>query len=318
VANVKTAQVRQLRSVAGAAGLRIRLLGPMTVTIDGRPVAIAAKKARALLGYLALREGAEVARGVLTGLLWGERSESQARASLRQTLSELKGALGETASSSILASKEAIAWAQGSAWIDAGQVERAAGSTDEAALREAAALTGGELMESLIVAEAGFELWLTAERERFRLLACDIRARLMERAERDGRLEEALAHGLKLVSFDPLREQVHRALMRLYVAQGRSDAALAQYERCRRELSEQLGVAPHPETEALAGSIRTSRRDGAMVTREGGQQASRYRPRAATLTRCTVPLPTPRSAAILGYRGYPWPEPLGCAARSWR
>jgi TolB-like protein len=261
VTNVKTAQVRQLRSEAGAAGLRLRLLGPVMVTIDGRPVAIAAKKARALLGYLALREGAEVARGLLTGLLWGERSEDQARASLRQTLSELKGALGETASSSILASKGAIAWAQGSAWIDAGQVERAADSTDEAALREAAALTGGELMEGLIVAEAGFELWLTAERERFRLLACDIHARLMERAERDERLEEALAHGLKLISFDPLREQVHRALMRLYAAQGRHDAALAQYERCRRALADQLGVRPEPETDDLARSIRTSRRE---------------------------------------------------------
>src|SRR5262249_15844155 len=82
VTNVKTALVGQLQPVE----LRIRLLGPMTVTVDGRPVTIAAKKARALLGYLALREGAEVARGVITGLLWGERSESQARASLRQTL----------------------------------------------------------------------------------------------------------------------------------------------------------------------------------------------------------------------------------------
>src|SRR5215471_7927540 len=109
VTNVKTAQVRQLRSVEGAVGLRIRLLGPMTVTVDGRPVAIAAKKARALLGYLALREGAEVARGVLTGLLWGERSEGQARGSLRQTLSELKGALGES-SPSIMASKETVTW----------------------------------------------------------------------------------------------------------------------------------------------------------------------------------------------------------------
>ena len=46
MANVKTAQVRQLRSAAGAGGLRIRLLGPLTVTVDGMPVAIAAKKAR--------------------------------------------------------------------------------------------------------------------------------------------------------------------------------------------------------------------------------------------------------------------------------
>src|SRR5262245_5499214 len=196
--NAKTAQVRQLRSVEGR--LRIRLLGPMTVTVDGRPIAIAAKKARALLGYLTLREGAEVARGVLTGLLWGERSEGQARASLRQTLSELKGALGKSASSSILASKEAIAWARGSAWIDTRRVESAAGSTDEAALHDAAELAGGELMEGLSIGEAGFEQWLSAERERFRLLACGIQTRLLEQAEKDGRLEEALAHGLKLLS----------------------------------------------------------------------------------------------------------------------
>jgi DNA-binding SARP family transcriptional activator/TolB-like protein len=261
VANVKSAQVRQLRPVGDPAGLRVHLLGPMTVTLDGRSVAIAARKARALLGYLALREGSEIARGVLTGLLWGERGEGQARASLRQTLSELRGALGETASSSILASKEAVAWERGSAWIDTRLVESAAGSTDEAALREAAALAGGELMEGLTVGEAGFEQWLTAERERFRLIACGIHARLMERAEQHGRLEEALAHGLKLLSLDPLQEHVHRGLMRLYAAQGRHDAALAQYERCRRQLSSQLGVRPERETEDLAHSIRTSRRN---------------------------------------------------------
>ncbi len=261
VANVKTVQVRQLRSVEEAVGLRIRLLGPMTMTNDGLPVAIAAKKARALLGYLALREGDEVARGVLTGLLWGERNEDQARASLRQTLSELKSALGEKASSSILASKEAVAWARGSAWIDARLVESAAGSTEEMELREAAQLAGGELMEGLSVGEAGFEQWLTAERERFRLFACDIHARLLELAERGGRIEEALAYGLKLLSLDPLQEHVHRGLMRLYAAQGRYDAALAQYERCRRELSDQLGVQPQPETDDLARSIRASRRE---------------------------------------------------------
>ena len=242
--------------------MRVRLLGPMTITVEGRPVAIAARKARALLGYLALREGIKVGRGVLTGLLWGDRSEGQARASLRQTLSELKSALGEAASSSILATKEAVAWAQGSAWIDTRLVESAAGSEDDATLREAADLAGGELMEGLSVGEAGFEQWLATERQRFRLLTGRIHARLMECAEQHGRYEEALTHGLKLLSFDPLQERVHRALMRLYAAQGRLDAALAQYERCRRELSNQLGVRPETETEDLAHSIRATRREG--------------------------------------------------------
>jgi TolB-like protein/DNA-binding SARP family transcriptional activator/Tfp pilus assembly protein PilF len=248
-------------------GLRIRLLGSVSIEIDGRPVAVASKKARALLGYLALREGAEVSRGVLAGLLWGERSESQARGSLRQTLSELRAALAGSASQSIMASKETVAWVARSAWIDAKVVETAAGGADHDALGDAAELTGGELMEGLSVGEAGFEQWLAAERERFRLLAGRIHARLMERAEHDGRLEEALTHGLKLLSFDPLREHVHRALMRLYAAQGRHDAALAQYERCRRELSNQLGVRPEAETEDLARSMRAARREGPAEVR---------------------------------------------------
>ena len=260
VANVKTAQVRQMRAASG--GLRLRLLGPVTLVHDGKPVVIVAKKARALLGYLALREGAEVPRSVLTGLLWGERSEEQARGSLRQTLSELRSALSADAEPPIVATKEAVAWAPGAVWIDAKVVEAAAESEDEGTLRDAAALIGGELMEGLSLAEPAFEQWLTAERARFRLLAATVYTRLMERAEQGGRLEEGLAQGLKLLVLDPLQEHVHRALMRLYAAQGRHDAALAQYERCRRELSNQLGVRPEPETEDLARSIRTTRREG--------------------------------------------------------
>jgi TolB-like protein len=117
-------------------------------------------------------------------------------------------------------------------------------------------------MEGLSISEPSFEQWLASERERFRLIGCGIYARVSEAAERDGRLEEALNFGLRLLALDPLQENVHRTLMRLYAAQGRHDAALAQYERCRRELSDQLGVAPQPETEELARGIRARRRDG--------------------------------------------------------
>jgi TolB-like protein len=236
----------------------------MTILRDGKPVVLAAKKARALVAYLTLREGSEVPRSVLTGLLWGERSEEQARGSLRQTLSELRTAFGEAVPPPIVATKEAVSWVPGSAWIDAKALEAAAASEDEDALQDAAALIGGDLMEGLSVGESSFEHWLSAERARLRLLAGTVYTRLMERAERGGRHEEALAHGLKLLSLDPLQEQVHRALMRIYAAQGRHDAALAQYERCRTELSSQIGVSPEAETEALVKSIRASRREGAI------------------------------------------------------
>jgi TolB-like protein len=260
VGNVKATQIRQLQSAEN--GLRIRLLGPVAIVIGEKPVPVASKKARALLGYLALRQGIQISRDLLTGLLWGERSESQARASLRQTLSELRNALAGSQQQAIVANKESISWVSGSAWIDAKVLESAASTDDDRALRDAAELVGGDLMEGLSIGEAGFQQWLAAERERFRLLTCKIYTRLLERSEQSGRLEEALTYGLRLLSLDPLQEHVHRSVMRLYSTQGRHDAALAQYERCRDELSTQLGVPVASETEELARSIRKSRRVG--------------------------------------------------------
>ncbi len=241
-------------------GVEIRLLGPMTVQIDGQAVTLAAKKVRALLAYLAQREGVDVARTVLTGLLWGERGEGQARASLRQSLSELRAALGEAADA-LIASKESVTWRAGSAWLDTRALELAAKSDDVDLLRTATELYGGDFLEGLAIDESSFEQWLVSERERFRLLVATIYTRLAKSAEDAGKTEEAIAHGLKLLQLDPLQEHVHRMLMRLYAAQGRPDAALAQYERCERELANQLGVKPDAETETLMRAIKARRRE---------------------------------------------------------
>lgn len=48
------------------------------------------RKARALLAYLAMHPDKPVSREKLTGLFWGERADEQARASLRQSLFELR------------------------------------------------------------------------------------------------------------------------------------------------------------------------------------------------------------------------------------
>ena len=132
-------------------------------------------------------------------------------------------------------------------------------SGDHDALEAAAELVGGELMEGLAVAEPGFEQWLAGERERFRLPACQIHGRLMGTRERAGSRRRRWSRP-EAADPRPAAGGVHRALMRLFAAQGRPDAALAQYERCRGELARQLGVEPDPETEALARSIRASRR----------------------------------------------------------
>ena len=144
----------------------------MVVTVAGSPIGIPSKRTRALLAYLALREGAEISRDVLVGLLWGERGQAQARASLRQSLSELRAALAGSDPQPILAGRETLTWRSGSAWVDAAAVAAAASSTDDAIVQTTASLIAGELLEGLFVGEPSFDQWLSAERQRFHQTAC--------------------------------------------------------------------------------------------------------------------------------------------------
>jgi TolB-like protein/cytochrome c-type biogenesis protein CcmH/NrfG len=259
MSSVNDAQNRHLRS--SGPGLKLRLLGSFHVEFAGGTIAVPSRKARALLAYLVQHRGSAVARGTLTGLLWGERGEEQARASLRQALSELRSALSTAGGVSLIsATADTVSWTDGLAWTDTALVEDAASSADPGAWRDAAAALRGEFLDGLALDEPAYEQWLAAERQRLRLLSCAVLSRLMERDEKTGDLGLALEHGLRLLALDPLQERVHRALMRLYAATGRPDAALAQFERLKREFESQLGVDPETETQELARTIRAGRR----------------------------------------------------------
>jgi DNA-binding SARP family transcriptional activator len=77
------------------AGLTLALLGPPSVSLgDGETSApTLGAKDLALLTYLVLEPGPHT-REELAGLLWGESSEAEARASLRQSLQHIRGRLG--------------------------------------------------------------------------------------------------------------------------------------------------------------------------------------------------------------------------------
>jgi DNA-binding SARP family transcriptional activator len=78
------------------ADLRLTLLGPPSVAraSSGPLVPQPSAKAIALLTYLVLEPGPHT-REELAGLLWGESSDSEARASLRQAIKHLRSQLGE-------------------------------------------------------------------------------------------------------------------------------------------------------------------------------------------------------------------------------
>ena len=81
------------------AACSLTLLGGFTFrSTDGKELPLPTRKDRLLLAYLALSAGRPQARDRLAGLLWGDRAETQARDSLRQSLAAMRQAFRQSAS----------------------------------------------------------------------------------------------------------------------------------------------------------------------------------------------------------------------------
>lgn len=68
--------------------------------------------------------------------------------------------------------------------------------------------------------------------------------RLGEAAHEGGQHQEALEHALRLLEMDPCHQEAHLVAMRSWLACGRPEEALRQYERCVRVLQKELGMEP--------------------------------------------------------------------------
>ena len=77
----------------GAPALRIRLLGPLDVSVGGRPVVVDTRKALAIVALVAA-EGRPFARDELAAMFWPDADDEAARGALRRTLSSLRTAIG--------------------------------------------------------------------------------------------------------------------------------------------------------------------------------------------------------------------------------
>ncbi|MCB2102365.1 MAG: hypothetical protein KDE22_15920, partial [Rhodobacterales bacterium] len=274
--------------------LKLNILGGFTlVDRSGAPLGLAAKKARALLAYLALA-GGPVPRDRLATLLWEDRDEAQARSSLRQALSALRRALGDAADA-LRADTETVALDPDLVAVDARDFEAAAAGPSTTAQERAAALYRGDLLDGLDARAPAFDDWLRGERQRLLGLAIAVLGRRLDAALEKGADAAALQAATRLVVLDPAQEPAHRALMRLHARQGRRTDALKQYRRLETVLRRELAVAPEPETQQLYADI-LNRRDAPAATTSPAPAAAPS-PRAPISD--SAPAPELRQASVL-------------------
>lgn len=159
------------------------------------------RKARALLAYLAMHPGKAISRERLTGLLWAERPDEQARASLRQTLFELRTfTRGEAPV--LRVDREEVMLNANSVTSDVEQMRRLVNIGDYTAVLEMLPDPDDVLFPGLDGLDSGFDEWLQIERTRQRDALVSILADGSAGALASGQTRAARALHARLLEFD--------------------------------------------------------------------------------------------------------------------
>lgn len=221
----------------------IALFGEPRFTIDRRPHAfVAPPKALPMLAYLLLHRNTPIARETLACLLWPESDEETARTNLRRHLHYLRKTLPE--GEWLRIDSKSVQWnADAPYWFDVAEFEQ---QSKIAQMRPLAVkLYAGDLYRGCE------EEWLYFDRERLRNMQISNLAALAEDAERGLDHVRAASYARELLELEPWREDAVRILMRARMQTGDRGGALAEYERFRVRLDDEMGVEPMQETRAL-------------------------------------------------------------------
>jgi len=250
-------------------GLKLQLLGPPALIKEGHVIRPHSAKVLALLAYLVLEADRHHSREKLATLLWGESSDTRARASLRQGLYSLRQMLGNLADACLELGEGAVAFHfHPGLWVDALEFQALAAleTADVDVLRRAAQLYQGTLLEGLTLPDSPtFEEWLFFRRDTLEQQALQTLHTLVEQLIRRGDPQEALLFAQRLVTLDPLHEGAYQHLMQIHAALGDRDGMQHQYRLCVDVLARELGVKPSVATQTLYRQLKVAKANHTVV-----------------------------------------------------
>ena len=240
-------------------GLRFGLLGPLAVTRGSEPVPLAGARRRALLALLVLHARERMTSDRLAEELWVGRPPATARTALQMHIRALRQALGPELPLRTVPGGYVLEIAAEACDVTAFEQRAAAGAAalragdPETARRELAAalsLWRGPALGEL--ADAPSARPEAARLEDLRLSAVEARIDADLALGRHADLPGELA---ALIAEHPYREGLRGQLMLALYRCGRQADALAEYQRARDALVDELGLDPGEELQRLQRAI---------------------------------------------------------------
>jgi len=251
--------------------IEARLFGGLELSgSDGVELVLNGRKVRALLGLLLVEADRWHTRDRLTGLLWGDRADTQARNSLNQALYEIRRL--ERAAGVCLIERETDRIRLKSDGIDCHlrQFETRI-QTDPVG---AAELHTGILLEGYDTIAPTYSDWLNEKRSQVEGAWRNSLRKLVSSELEGSASDVGISAARLLIELDPLDEAARRSLMLLLARTGNRAEALRQYEICRELLKVELGVEPDAASQELFQQIRTTQvhpTPGLQVERDESQ-----------------------------------------------
>ncbi|HEX5894937.1 MAG TPA: BTAD domain-containing putative transcriptional regulator [Thermoleophilaceae bacterium] len=231
-----------------------RLLGPLEVFEDNRPLPLGGAKQRSVLAILLMHANELVTTDQLIDEIWGGAPPAKAAKNIQVQVSRLRKVLD---SGRLTTGPGGYVLHIGPDESDVARFERLVAEAGSAApqgaaerLREALALWRGPALADL--AYEGFAQPEIARLEEMRLSV------LVQRIDADlalGRHAELVGELEALVSRHPLQERLRYQLMLALYRSARQAEALEAYRVARRELSEELGLEPSEQLRQLEQAI---------------------------------------------------------------
>jgi DNA-binding SARP family transcriptional activator len=233
--------------------MEFRILGPLEVVEDGRPVSLERRRMRALLAFLLLHANELVSADRLIDEVWGPEPPKTAGASLQNYVSRLRKSIG---AETVLSQPPGYVLRVDPERFDLARFERLTAEARRSEpreraekLRAALSLWRGPALDDL-----AFEPFARDEAGRLEEARLAALEECLDAELALGR-EDLVAELEELVEQHPLREHFRAQLMRALYRAGRQADALAAFRDAREVLTQELGLEPGGELRAVQQAI---------------------------------------------------------------
>jgi len=247
--------------------LRVDVLGPLRLVVDGAEVDVPGPKRRALLALLALAEGHVVTTAELVDQLWPDAAPDSGRQALHSHVFRLRSHLGAygdrlgTGPDGYRLRLDGFDLAKARSRLrEARATLEADPAGTYALLGTAESLWRGPVLTDLLDFETVANAALAADR-----LLRDVRSARVNAAVRSGKAAEVLDLARTAAADDPLDEPAVLLLVRVLAASGRTPEALAVARTFRERLVEETGLDPSPALDDLVRAVARNEVPGAQV-----------------------------------------------------